>query len=78
MHPKEIVHQCISFFRKVQHNENGIMFAIKKFYEPFSHKVSARRLYRELKLLELMEHENVIRFVGIYTPDPDLKSFRNV
>jgi hypothetical protein len=62
----------------VQHKESNVMFAVKKFYEPFSHKISARRMYRELKLLELMEHENVIHFVGIYTPDPDFTTFHNV
>lgn len=54
------------------------MFAIKKMYDPFSNNISARRLYRELKLLELMDHENVIHFHGIYTPDNDFKTFRNV
>ncbi|KAI6234577.1 CMGC/MAPK/P38 protein kinase [Aphelenchoides fujianensis] len=62
---------------KVQH-KNGAFFAIKKMYEPFSNKVGARRVYRELKLLELIDHENVIQFVDAYTPDSDLKTFRNV
>lgn len=47
-------------------------------YDPFSNNIYARRLYRELKLLELMDHENVIHFIGIYTPDLDINSFRNV
>ena len=53
-------------------------FAIKKMYDPFSSVVKARRLYRELKLLQLMTHENIIKFVDIYTPDTSLASLKNV
>uniref|UniRef100_A0A914P795 Mitogen-activated protein kinase n=1 Tax=Panagrolaimus davidi TaxID=227884 RepID=A0A914P795_9BILA len=47
-------------------------------YDPFSSIIKARRLYREFKLLKLMNHENVIRFVDIYTPDVSLATLRNV
>lgn len=47
-------------------------------YDPFSNSVKARRLYRELKLLQLIDHENVIRFFDVYTPDPDFRCFKNV
>ncbi|KAI6181181.1 Mitogen-activated protein kinase [Aphelenchoides besseyi] len=63
---------------KVQHKETGVFMAIKKLYEPFSNKIGARRVYRELKLLELIDHENIIRFIDVYTPDADSASFRNV
>lgn len=53
-------------------------FAIKKMHDPFTDNIRARRLYRELKLLELMDHENVIRFHSIYTPDLEFGSFKNV
>ncbi|KAI6207072.1 Mitogen-activated protein kinase [Aphelenchoides besseyi] len=56
---------------KVQHKTTGVFMAIKKLYEPFSNKVGARRAYRELKLLELIDHENIIRFIDVYTPDAD-------
>jgi p38 MAP kinase len=52
--------------------------AVKKMYDPFSSIIKARRLYREFKLLKLMNHENVIRFVDIYTPDVSLATLRNV
>lgn len=52
--------------------------AVKKMHIPFDTIIKARRLYREFKLLQLMNHENVIRFVEIYTPDATLASFRNV
>ncbi|KAH7702237.1 CMGC/MAPK protein/P38 protein kinase [Aphelenchoides avenae] len=57
---------------------DGSDLAIKKMYDPFSNAVKARRLYRELKLLQLIDHENVIRFVDVYTPDPDFRCFKNV
>ncbi|KAI6176185.1 Mitogen-activated protein kinase [Aphelenchoides bicaudatus] len=63
---------------KVKAKDNNAEYAIKKFYAPYENIISARRLYRELKLLELIDHENVIHFVSIYTSDTDLTTFRNV
>lgn len=47
-------------------------------YDPFSSTIKSRRLYRELKLLQLMTHDNVIRFVDIYTPDISLTELKSV
>ncbi|CAD5227072.1 unnamed protein product [Bursaphelenchus xylophilus] len=57
---------------------DGQEFAIKKMYEPFRNPMEARRVYRELKLLRLLNHDNVIRFVGAYTPDTDINNLKNV
>ncbi|KAI1714599.1 protein kinase domain-containing protein [Ditylenchus destructor] len=57
---------------------DGEELAVKKMYDPFSSTVKARRVYRELKLLQLINHENIIRFVDIYTPDSDFRCFKNV
>lgn len=59
-------------------DKDGREYAIKKMYEPFRNALEARRVLRELKLLQLLNHENVIRFVGAYTPDADLASFKSV
>jgi len=67
----------ITNFRKVR-TKDGQDLAVKKMYEPFSHEIKARRVYRELKLLQLINHENIIRFVDMYTPELDLRSFKNV
>jgi p38 MAP kinase len=64
-------------FSKVR-SPDGQELAVKKMYEPFSHEVKARRVYRELKLLQLINHENIIRFVDMYSPDPDFWAFKNV
>ncbi|KAL3095599.1 hypothetical protein niasHT_024425 [Heterodera trifolii] len=56
----------------------GVELAVKKMYEPFSSAIKARRVFRELKLLQLISHENIIQFVDMYTPDMDEKCFKNV
>jgi len=40
-------------------NEEENILAIKQIEQPFEHKVFARRTLRELKLLRLLQHENV-------------------
>lgn len=57
---------------------NGYNLAVKKMYDPFSNVIKARRVYRELKLLQLINHENIIHFVDMYTPDHDFRCFKNV
>jgi serine/threonine protein kinase len=64
-------------FRKVK-GPNGEELAIKKMYDSFSNPVKAKRAYREVKLLQLISHENIIRFVDMYTPDPDSRSLKNM
>lgn len=66
-----------STFRKVK-TKDGVELAVKKMYDPFSNPIKARRVYRELKLLQLISHENIIRFVDMYSPDVDFRCFRNV
>uniref|UniRef100_A0A914DRJ1 mitogen-activated protein kinase n=1 Tax=Acrobeloides nanus TaxID=290746 RepID=A0A914DRJ1_9BILA len=57
---------------------NGEELAVKKMYDPFSSVIKARRVYRELKLLQLISHENIIRFVDMYTPDLDSRCLKNI
>ncbi|TMS38675.1 hypothetical protein L596_005346 [Steinernema carpocapsae] len=58
--------------------ENGVEVAIKKMYSPFKNINIARRIYRELKLLQLIDHENILRIIDIYTPDPSYSAFENI
>lgn len=37
-----------------------------------------RRVFRELKLQQLINHENIIRFVDMYSPEPTFLAFKNV
>ncbi|KAK0400105.1 hypothetical protein QR680_003360 [Steinernema hermaphroditum] len=57
---------------------NGLELAIKKMYNPFKDINIARRIYRELKLLQMMDHENIVRLIDIYTPDPSFSTFNNI
>lgn len=45
--------------------------AIKKFTRPFQSPIHAKRTHRELRLLRLMSHENVIDMYDVFTPDKD-------
>ncbi|KAF8372746.1 pmk-3, partial [Pristionchus pacificus] len=49
--------------------------AIKKMHHPFGSVNTARRVFREIRLLQLMRHDNVIRAVDLYSPDKNLASF---
>ncbi|VDK63111.1 unnamed protein product [Onchocerca ochengi] len=46
--------------------------AIKKLYEPFRDEKAALRVYREIRLLQMMVHENIVRLLDLYTPDNSL------
>lgn len=52
--------------------------AIKKLYEPFRDEKTALRVYREIRLLQLMVHENIVRLLDLYTADNSLASFTTV
>ena len=45
------------------------MVAIKKFERVFEHKVFARRTLRELKIMRLLQHENVLSANTIVKPN---------
>ncbi len=65
-------------FSKVRSTTTSEEFAVKKMYEPFNSALKAKRVFRELKLLQLINHENIIRFIEIYTPDSDLRHFKDM
>jgi len=51
--------------------------AIKKLARPFQSSVHAKRTYRELRLLQHMDHENVIGLLDVFHPHPDNVSLEN-
>ena len=59
--------------------ENGAsgLVAIKKIEKAFEHKVFALRTLRELKIMRLLEHENVLSVKTILKPD-SLESFKEI
>ncbi|CAB3405896.1 unnamed protein product [Caenorhabditis bovis] len=51
--------------------------AIKKLRDPFYAPSQARRYFREIRLLQLIQHDSIIRAVDLYTPD-DEHDFKDI
>uniref|UniRef100_A0A915M9N0 mitogen-activated protein kinase n=1 Tax=Meloidogyne javanica TaxID=6303 RepID=A0A915M9N0_MELJA len=56
----------------------GDRVAIKKFTRPFQSPIHAKRTQRELRLLRLMRHENVIDLYDMFTPDNSAETLEDV
>ncbi|KAE9553778.1 hypothetical protein FO519_002999 [Halicephalobus sp. NKZ332] len=56
----------------------GEKVAIKKFTRPFQSPIHAKRTHRELRLLRLMHHENVIDLYDVFTPDSSSEDISDV
>uniref|UniRef100_A0A915P9A0 mitogen-activated protein kinase n=1 Tax=Meloidogyne floridensis TaxID=298350 RepID=A0A915P9A0_9BILA len=56
----------------------GDRVAIKKFTRPFQSPIHAKRTQRELRLLRLMRHENVIDLYDMFTPDSSAEALEDV
>ena len=50
------------------HSNNGELVAIKKIEKAFEHKIFTQRTLRELKIMRLMQHENVLSIRTILAP----------
>lgn len=58
-------------------SEENSLIAIKKIEKAFEHKVFAQRTLRELKIMRLMKHDNVIGVKTILKPD-SRKEFKEI
>ena len=47
---------------------SGEHVAIKKIERAFEHSIFAKRILRELKILRLLDHDNVIKIKSIQLP----------
>uniref|UniRef100_A0A1I8NDP7 Stress-activated protein kinase JNK n=1 Tax=Musca domestica TaxID=7370 RepID=A0A1I8NDP7_MUSDO len=52
--------------------------AIKKLSKPFQNVVQAKRAYRELKLMKLVNHKNIIGLLDVFTPSESLDEFQDM
>ncbi|KAM7355551.1 stress-activated protein kinase JNK-like [Cochliomyia hominivorax] len=52
--------------------------AIKKLCRPFQNVLHAKRAYRELKLLKLVNHRNIIRLLDAFTNAESMEDFQDV
>lgn len=57
--------------------EGNNYFAIKKIEKGFEHKVFALRTLRELKVMRLLNHENLLSIVNIIKPTDEL-NFKDI
>lgn len=55
--------------KDTQEADENNMVAIKKIDKAFEHKVFALRTLRELKIMRLMDHENVLSIKTILKPE---------
>ncbi|XP_053677640.1 stress-activated protein kinase JNK-like [Anopheles nili] len=56
----------------------GQRLAVKKLLQPFRDVTIAKRSYREITLLRLVDHPNIIKLLYAYTPQDTLDTFRDV
>jgi len=52
--------------------------AIKKLSRPFQNVTHAKRAFRELKLMRITNHKNIIGLLNVFTPDKDLDEFQDL
>lgn len=52
--------------------------AIKKLSRPFQNITHAKRAFRELKLMRLVNHPNIIKLLDVFTPQASLEEFQDV
>ena len=52
--------------------------AIKKLTRPFQNVTHAKRAYREFKLMNLVNHQNIIGLLNAFTPQNSLDEFQDV
>ena len=56
----------------------GTNVAIKKLSRPFQNVTHAKRAYREFKLMQLVDHKNIIGLLNAFTPQKSLEDFQDV
>lgn len=52
--------------------------AIKKLSKPFQNVTHAKRAYREFKIMQLVNHKNIIGLLDAFTPQKTLEEFQDV
>ncbi|XP_031563290.1 stress-activated protein kinase JNK-like isoform X2 [Actinia tenebrosa] len=56
----------------------GKKVAIKKLSRPFQNVTHAKRAYRELVLMKMVNHKNIIGLLNVFTPDRNLQEFNDL
>ncbi|XP_054166912.1 stress-activated protein kinase JNK-like [Oppia nitens] len=58
--------------------KTGQNVAIKKLSRPFQNVTHAKRAYREFKLMQLVNHKNIIGLLNAFSPQRGLEDFQDV
>ncbi|RHZ14506.1 hypothetical protein DYB28_012537 [Aphanomyces astaci] len=74
---KPIGHGAYGVVISAQNTETGDKVAIKKVSKAFEDLIDAKRILREIKLLQHFDHENIITIVDLLPP-PSLALFEDV
>ncbi|XP_048590112.1 stress-activated protein kinase JNK isoform X2 [Nematostella vectensis] len=56
----------------------GEKVAIKKLSRPFQNVTHAKRAFRELVLMRMVNHKNIIGLLNVFTPDRTLEQFNDL
>ncbi|KAL9962779.1 hypothetical protein ACROYT_G031917 [Oculina patagonica] len=56
----------------------GEKVAIKKLSRPFQNVTHAKRAFRELVLLKMVNHKNIIGLLNVFTPDRSFEEFQDL
>ncbi|XP_062552990.1 stress-activated protein kinase JNK-like isoform X2 [Armigeres subalbatus] len=57
---------------------SGKQVAVKKLSRPFQDETHAKRAYREIKLLQMLDHPFIINLLYAYSPQASLDSFKDI
>lgn len=52
--------------------------AIKKFMRPFQTQIHAKRAFREIKLMQLLKHRNIISLLDLFSPSDTIDGFSDM
>ena len=52
-------------------NKEGTIFALKKIFDAFQNATDAQRTFREIMLLQAMDHENIVKLLNVMKADND-------
>lgn len=52
--------------------------AVKKLVKPFQNDTYAKRAFRELRLMKMVNHKNIIGLLNLFTPATSLEDFEDV
>lgn len=57
--------------------ERGERVAIKKLVKPFQNETYAKRAFRELRLMKMVNHKNIIGLLNLFSPSRSLADFQD-